>query len=194
MPIRDRVARLVAELPQEPQYPTQGATLFVDLERREVQRGYTPLRVIRTLLAGRGANMFYLHRLLDESLQPLASRHPADLRLRRAHRHRPERGARQCDVVVARVAACSWTRNAGDYFPSFIRMNGIDHIVLYGAAAAWTLLRIREGGEIEFVDARAVSSASTTSTCASGSRRTSAARGRAIWRWSTSRARARTWC
>ena len=43
MAIRDRVARLVAELPQAPQYPTQGATLFVDLERREVQRGYTPL-------------------------------------------------------------------------------------------------------------------------------------------------------
>jgi aldehyde:ferredoxin oxidoreductase len=44
--------------------------------------------------------------------------------------------------------------NAGDYFPSFIRMNGIDHIVLYGQAAAWTLLRIR-GGEVEFLDASA---------------------------------------
>ena len=71
MAIRDRVARLVAELPREPQFPTQGATLFVDLERRQVQRGYTPLPVITTLLAGRGANMFYLHRLLDESLTPL---------------------------------------------------------------------------------------------------------------------------
>ena len=71
MPIRDRVARLVAELPREPQFPTQGVTLFVDLERRHVQRGYTPLPVIQALLAGRGANMFYLHRLLDESLYPL---------------------------------------------------------------------------------------------------------------------------
>jgi aldehyde:ferredoxin oxidoreductase len=71
MPIRDRVARLVAELPQAPQYATQGATLFVDLERRAVQRGYTPMRVVRGLLAGRGANMFYLHRLLDESRHPL---------------------------------------------------------------------------------------------------------------------------
>jgi aldehyde:ferredoxin oxidoreductase len=69
--IRDRIARLIAELPQVPQYPTQGATVFVDLERREVQRGYTPLRVIRTVLAGRGANMFYLYRLLDETLNPL---------------------------------------------------------------------------------------------------------------------------
>src|SRR5947199_400817 len=30
--VRDRVARLLAELPQAPQYPTQGATVFVDLE------------------------------------------------------------------------------------------------------------------------------------------------------------------
>ena len=28
--------------------------------------------------------------------------------------------------------------NAGDYFPSFIRMNGIDHLVFYGRAPAWT--------------------------------------------------------
>src|SRR5262245_58522965 len=71
MGVRDRVARLVAELPKGPQYPTQGATVFVDLERRELQRGYTPIAVVRALLAGRGANMFYLHRLLDETLHPL---------------------------------------------------------------------------------------------------------------------------
>jgi len=71
MSIRDRVAQLVAELPPAPQYPTQGATVFVDLERRAVQRGYTPMRVVRALLGGRGANMFYLHRLLDESREPL---------------------------------------------------------------------------------------------------------------------------
>jgi aldehyde:ferredoxin oxidoreductase len=35
--------------------------------------------------------------------------------------------------------------NAGDYFPSFLRMNGFDHIVLYGKAPQWTLIMIREG-------------------------------------------------
>jgi aldehyde:ferredoxin oxidoreductase len=151
MTIRDRVAQLVAELPQQPQFPTQGATLFVDLERREVVRGYTPLRVVKSLLAGRGANMFYLHRLLDESLEPL---HP-DIPL--------IFGSGVLTGIVpsaARGNATSWSpesgvimdSNAGDYFPSFIRMNGIDHIVLYGRAAAWTLLRIREGA-VEFLDA-----------------------------------------
>ena len=31
MGVRERVARLVSELPQEAQYPAQGRTLFVDL-------------------------------------------------------------------------------------------------------------------------------------------------------------------
>ncbi len=30
--------------------------------------------------------------------------------------------------------------NAGDYFPSFLRMNGFDHLVLYGKAPAWTMI------------------------------------------------------
>jgi aldehyde:ferredoxin oxidoreductase len=151
MSIRERVAQLLAEMPKEPQYPTQGATLFVDLERRESIRAYTPLRVVRALLAGRGANMFYLYRLLDESLEPL---HPAIPLIF---------GSGVLTGIVpsaARGNATSWSpetgvlmdSNAGDYFPSFIRMNGIDHLVLYGPPERWTMLRIK-GGQVEFLDA-----------------------------------------
>jgi aldehyde:ferredoxin oxidoreductase len=151
MTIRDRVARLVAELPREPQFPTQGATVFIDLERRHVQRGYTPLRVVRALLTGRGANMFYLHRLLDESLDPLHPDVPLIF------------GSGVLTGIVpsaARGNATSWSpesgvimdSNAGDYFPSFIRMNGIDHLVLYGRTPSWTLIHIRQGA-IDFLDA-----------------------------------------
>ena len=78
---------------------------------------------------------------------------------------------------AARGNATSWSPesgvimdcNAGDYFPSFIRMNGIDHIVLYGETPAWTLLhRQRRADRVRRCGAR--TSASTTSTCASGSR------------------------
>ena len=150
MSIRDRVAQLLSEMAAEPQFPTQGATVFIDLENRAVARAYTPLRVARAMLAGRGANMFYLYRLLDETLEPL---HP-DIPL--------IFGSGVLTGIVpsaARGNATSWSpesgvlmdSNAGDYFPSFIRMNGIDHIVLYGRAAAWTMIRI-QGGEIEFMD------------------------------------------
>jgi aldehyde:ferredoxin oxidoreductase len=151
MSVRDRVSRLLAELPHDAQYPTQGATVFVDLERREIARAFTPLKVVRALLAGRGANMFYLHRLLDESLAPLDPDVPLIF------------GSGVLTGIVpsaARGNATSWSPesgvimdcNAGDYFPSFIRMNGIDHLVLYGRAASWTLLHIQDG-HLRFLDA-----------------------------------------
>ena len=58
MGIRERVARLVGEMPRDAQFPSQGATLFVDVERRETITAYTPLGVTRTLLGGPGANMY----------------------------------------------------------------------------------------------------------------------------------------
>lgn len=149
--IRDRVAALIAGMPREPQYPTQGATLFVDLERQETSRAYTPLSVTRALLGGRGANMYYLFRLLDETRSPLDPEIPLIF------------GSGPLTGLVpsaARGNCTSWApdsgvlmdSNAGDYFPSFMRMNGYDHLVVYGRASAWTLLLIREGA-IEFRDA-----------------------------------------
>jgi len=144
MGIRERVAQLLSEMPRTPQFPSQGATLFVDLERRETTSAYTPLAVTRTLLAGRGANMYYLYRLLDESLTPLDPDVPLIF------------GSGLLTGLVpsaARGNLSSWSpesgvlldANAGDYFPSFLRMNGFDHIVLYGKAPSWTLITIREG-------------------------------------------------
>jgi len=152
MSIRDRVARLMAELPAEPQFPTHGRTVFVDLARQQTQSAYTPKRIVESLLSGRGANMFYLYRLLDESLHPL---HP-DIPL--------IFGSGILTGLVpsaARGNCTSWSpetgvildSNVGDYFPSFLRMNGIDHLVLYGQCAEWTLMVVREGA-IEFRDAR----------------------------------------
>jgi aldehyde:ferredoxin oxidoreductase len=151
MGIRERVARLLSEMPGEPQFPSQGATLFVDLERRETARAFTPLGVTRTVLGGRGANMYYLYRLLDETLSPLDPNIPMIF------------GSGLLTGLVpsaARGNCTSWSpesgvlmdTNAGDYFPSFLRMNGFDHIVLYGKAPSWTLIVIREG-VVTFEDA-----------------------------------------
>jgi aldehyde:ferredoxin oxidoreductase len=153
MAIRERVSRLLAEMPREPQYAAQGETVFVDLERSEVQRAYAPLRVARALLGGRGANMYYLFRLLDETKTPLDPEIPLIF------------GSGPLTGLVpsaARGNCTSWSPdsgvlmdcNAGDYFPSFIRMNGIDHLVFYGRAPVWRLLVIR-AGVFEFLDAAA---------------------------------------
>ena len=138
-------------MPREPQFPSQGKTLFVDLAQRDTRVAYTPLGVTRTLLGGRGANMYYLYRLLDESLSPLDPDIPMIF------------GSGLLTGLVpsaARGNVTSWApesgvlldANAGDYFPSFLRMNGFDHLVLHGKAPQWTLLVIREG-VVTFEDA-----------------------------------------
>ncbi|HEY8133761.1 MAG TPA: aldehyde ferredoxin oxidoreductase C-terminal domain-containing protein [Thermoanaerobaculia bacterium] len=151
MGIRDRVDDLIERLTADRQFPTQGETLFVDLERREVRRAWIPRRAVETFLGGRGVNMFLLRNLLDSSLHPL---HP-DIPL--------IFGTGILTSLVpsaARGNVTSWSpesrvildSNAGDYFPSFMKLNGVDHLVLYGKATPWTLLHCKDG-QVNFVDA-----------------------------------------
>ena len=52
----------------EPQFATQGAVLFVDLERRETRRVFLPKEIFQNFLGSRGANMALLYNLLPEGL------------------------------------------------------------------------------------------------------------------------------
>src|ERR1700720_151004 len=127
MPIRDRIRNLAERLSSERQFPTQGETIFVDLERREIQRTFIPRRVVETFLGGRGVNMYLLHNLRDPSLHPLHPDVPLIF------------GTGILTSLVpsaARGNVTSWSpetnvildSNAGDYFPSFMKLNAIDHL------------------------------------------------------------------
>jgi aldehyde:ferredoxin oxidoreductase len=151
MSIRARIDALFPRLASEQQFPTQGQTIFVDLERQEVRRAWIPHRVVTQLLGGRGVNMFLLHNLLDETLEPINPEVPLIF------------GTGILTSMVpsaSRGNVTSWSpesrvlmdSNAGDYFPSFMKLNGIDHLVLYGKAPKWTLLHF-EGDQPKFVDA-----------------------------------------
>ena len=146
-----RVDALISRLATERQFPTQGETIFVDLEHQTVRRAFIPRDIVEKFLGGRGVNMFLLHNLLDPSLEPL---HP-DIPL--------IFGTGILTSLVpsaSRGNATSWSpetnvimdSNAGDYFPSFMKLNGIDHLVLYGRAPQWTLLHF-DGDEPKFLDA-----------------------------------------
>jgi aldehyde:ferredoxin oxidoreductase len=151
MSIYARVDALLPRLASEQQFPTQGQTIFVDLEHQQVRRAWIPRRVVTTLLGGRGVNMFLLHNLLDETLEPIDPQIPMIF------------GTGILTSMVpsaSRGNVTSWSpesrvlldSNAGDYFPSFMKLNGIDHLVLYGKAPQWTLLHF-DGDEPKFVDA-----------------------------------------
>src|SRR3989454_5585139 len=149
--IRERVDRLLSRLEKEPQFPTQGRTLFIDLERGQIRSAYAPKRVVDCFLGGRGVNMFYLANLLDSALDPESPEIPLIY------------GSGLCTGIIpsaSRGNLTSWSpdsrvlmdSNAGDYFASFLKLNGIDHLVLYGRAAKPTMLYVT-GGELSFRDA-----------------------------------------
>ncbi|MGZ4778820.1 MAG: aldehyde ferredoxin oxidoreductase N-terminal domain-containing protein, partial [Thermoanaerobaculia bacterium] len=149
--IHTRINELIPRLATERQFPTQGMTVFVDLERQEVRRAWIPRSVATKLLGGRGVNMFLLYNLLDPSLDPLHPDVPLIF------------GTGILTSLVpsaSRGNVTSWSpeskvimdSNAGDYFPSFMKLNAIDHLVLYGKAPRWTLLHF-EGEEPKFIDA-----------------------------------------
>ncbi|MDX1585000.1 MAG: aldehyde ferredoxin oxidoreductase N-terminal domain-containing protein, partial [Thermoanaerobaculia bacterium] len=144
MTIRERLDSLLERFAKEPQYPTQGETLFVDLERQDVRRGYVPRKVAETFLGGRGVNMYLLYNLLDESLTPLDPDIPLIFgtgiltsMLPSASRGNVTSWSPETGVIL--------DSNAGDYFPSFMKLGGIDHLVLHGKASSLTLVKIEKG-------------------------------------------------
>lgn len=154
--VRRRVDLLFDRLEREPRFPTQGAVLFVDLQRSESRRGFLPTAVVERFLGGRGINMMLLYNLLDPDptrLEPLDPAIPLIF------------GAGPLTGFVpsaSRGNVTSWApdsgvlmdSNAGDSFPGFMRLHCLDHIVLYGRAPHLTMLRLSHQ-EVEFVDARA---------------------------------------
>src|SRR6202140_872612 len=138
MPIRTRVDALIKRLASEPQFPTQGQTIFVDLERQEVRRAWIPPRVVPPLLGGRGVNMFLLHNLLDEPLEPIDPDIPLIFGTGILTSMVPS-ASRGNVTLLSPESRVLMDSNAGDYFPSFMKLNGCDHLVFYGKAPRWTL-------------------------------------------------------
>ncbi|MDT3669127.1 MAG: aldehyde ferredoxin oxidoreductase C-terminal domain-containing protein [Aromatoleum sp.] len=151
MGIRDKVEALCERLHDEPQYATQGAVLFVDLERRETRRKYLPVDVLRTFLGGRGANMYLLYNLLQEERDALDPEVPLIFGAGTLTGDMPA-ATRGNFTSRSPDSHAILDTNGGDYFPSFVKRHGYDHIVLYGLAPQWTLLRIAFD-EVQFFDA-----------------------------------------
>ncbi len=151
MGIRDKVERLCARLHDAPQHATQGAVLFVDLERRETRRKYLPLEVLQNFLGGRGANMFLLYNLLEEERDALDPEVPLIFGAGTLTGEMPS-ATRGNFTSRSPDSYAILDTSGGDYFPAFVKRHGYDHLVLYGRAPEWTLLRIAHE-TVEFHDA-----------------------------------------
>lgn len=151
MDIRQRVERLLSRMHDTPQYPTQGKVLFVDLEKRSSQSGYLPKDVVSTFLAGRGGNMFLLYNLLQEDKDALDPEVPLIFGTGILTSNMPA-GTRGNVTSRSPESHAILDSNAGDYFPTFLKRNGYDHLVLFGRNPQWTLLNIQQD-KLEFIDA-----------------------------------------
>ncbi len=153
MTIHTLVDRLCLRLHDSPQYPAQGKTLFVDLEHRELRRKYLPREVLENFLGGRGGNMWLLYNLLQEDLDALDPGIPLifGTGVLTGAMHSATRGNFSSKSPDSRAI---FDASGGDYFPAFSKRHGYDHIVLYGCAPQWSLLKIAYD-EVSFVDATA---------------------------------------
>ena len=148
-----RIESLLQRLCDAPQYATQGAVWFIDLATRQSRRAWLPLEVVNTFLGGRGANMYLLYNTMDENLDPLDPGNPLIFGTgvltgytSAAARANVSGLSPDSDALV--------DSNCGDYFPAYMRLNGIDHIVLYGQTPGLTLLEL-DGDKTLFHDAEA---------------------------------------
>lgn len=151
MDIRQRVGRLLSRMHATPQHPNQGAVLFVDLEQRRCQRGYMPLNAVQHFLAGRGGNMYLLYNLLQDGKKAFDPEVPLIFGAGLLTSNMP--GATRGNVSsLSPESRTILDSNAGDYFPTYLKRNGYDHLVLYGRNPEWTLLKIQKE-TISFIDA-----------------------------------------
>ncbi len=148
-----RVEQLLPRLFDIPQYPTQGAVLFVDLEKREYFSKYLPAEVVRSFLTGRGGNMYLLYNLMTDGREALDPQIPLIFgsgaltgSVPTATRGNVSSISPESDAIL--------DSNCGDAFPTFLKYHGYDHLVLYGQAREWTLLQI-SGREVVFREASA---------------------------------------
>ena len=123
MDIRQRVQRLLSRMHKTPQYQSQGAVLFVDLERRSTSRGYLPLDAARHFLAGRGGNMYLLYNLLQDDKDALDPEVPLIFGAGALTGNMP---AATRGNVTSRSpeSRAILDANAGDFFPSYMKRQG----------------------------------------------------------------------
>lgn len=149
--IQVKVKTLIERMHSEPQFPNQGAVLFVDLKNQKTQHAYLPREVFNHFLGGRGANMFLLYNLMQDGMAPLNPNIPLIFGAGTLT------GAVSCATrgnvtSISPESDAILDANAGDYFPSFMKRHGYDHLVLYGKPETWSLLRIHLD-KVSFADA-----------------------------------------
>ena len=151
MNIESRVESLLQRFDESPCYDTQGETLFVNLASRQVDRRRLPLEAVDSFLGGRGLNMYLLYNLMDENRPALDPENPLIFGTGVLTGYTTA-AARANVSGLSPDSDALLDSNAGDWFPAYLRLHGIDHIVLFGLNESLLLIEI-DRGKVIFHDA-----------------------------------------
>ncbi|MCP4187731.1 MAG: aldehyde ferredoxin oxidoreductase [Gammaproteobacteria bacterium] len=151
MNIEERVNSLLQRFAESPCYETQGESLFINLASQQVERRRLPREAVETFLGGRGLNMYLLYNLMDESRPALDSENPLIFGTGVLTGYTTA-AARANVSGLSPDSNALLDSNAGDWFPAYMRLHGIDHIVLYGLTEKLVLIEI-DGDKVIFHDA-----------------------------------------
>jgi aldehyde:ferredoxin oxidoreductase len=151
MTIKDRIASLKSRMHDAPQYPSQGAVLFINLADRTTEKAYISEEVMKTFLGGRGVNMYLLYNLMQDGVDALDPEIPFIFGSGVLTGFMPS-STRGNITSLSPESRAILDANAGDYFPTYMKDHGYDHIVLFGRNEHWTVIKI-EGDAISFEDA-----------------------------------------
>ncbi|MCP4494873.1 MAG: aldehyde ferredoxin oxidoreductase [Gammaproteobacteria bacterium] len=151
MSIEKRLESLLQRLSESPCYETQGESLFINLTSRSIERRRLPREAVDTFLGGRGLNMYLLHNLMDETRPALDPENPLIFGTGVLTGYTTA-AARANVSGLSPDSDALLDSNVGDWFPAYMRLHGIDHIVLFGKPENLLLIEI-DDDKIIFHDA-----------------------------------------
>src|SRR3990172_5551843 len=127
MSMNVKINSLLGRMHDGPQYPSQGKVLFVDLAERTTRHAYLDKSVFEHFLGGRGVNMYLLHNLMQDGLDPLDPEIPLIFGtgvltgcIPSASRGNVTSLSPESDAIL--------DSNAPDYFPIYIPYHPFHHI------------------------------------------------------------------
>lgn len=121
----------------------------IDLTKQEVKIFDTPEEIVRRFLGGRGLNMYYLHKYLEPSVDPLSPENVLIIGTGLLTSTGVPNSGRFNVTAKSPESGILGDANCGGFFGAKLRFAGVDRLILKGRAPELSYLYI-ENGKVEF--------------------------------------------
>lgn len=130
---------------EKPMYTSQGKLALVNLTSGEVQITYTPLKLVKKYLGGRGLNMYYLHKLLKPGVDPLSPDNVLIFGAGMLTGTLAPNSGRMNITAKSPESGILGDANIGGFFGAEMRLAGFDRLIILGRASSPIYLYLEDG-------------------------------------------------